>query len=969
MGHITILSCDVAIFSLCFLYVVKAAYKDGDVILGGLFNIHQLHENSNGQCGELDTKGMGRAQAMIFAIETINKDSNLLPNITLGYDIRDYCENVTKATQMTYELTKNKYCVKTTRSNTNNTKPIMALIGPFESRTALVIGEILQMLNVSSISGTTTSPELSSYNYKHLYRTVPPDTFLAKAMADIIDHFNWTYVAAVGLDDSYGRNGVWSLVQEAAARKGGSFCIAMTGFIPHENQFPSIRDIVTSLLRQENIRVVILWTYGSYQMNFFREVNRQNLIGRVWILSEVSLTSKIFLNTGFFTINESIGFQPRSFYDAGLKEHMIELLTNNTHNHYAPEWWSEVRALTLNCSVANMQNIIQHGNDQNALCSQAVVHDMYGSNIPYVIDAVYSVAHALDVLAKETNMTDNHCRPKANINLCDMQRLISRVNFLGLTGNVTFNEFGDRGSAIYDIVNFRQGQEADGKRLKQFVVGTWKANGNSTRLLFHGKMHWKSSNGAPPKSECLDQCSGGTRKAITSPCCWQCVPCPGGTINPIPGSENCIECPKEKRTNEARTECVDLPFINMKYSSSGGMVILVFIALGIVGTLFSFAIFCRFWNTAIVKASNRELSLALLVIILSLLSLAFINLFEPTDTICKVVYPWRYITYNLCLSFLLIKVLRISSVFNIPIAPSCTITNLSNRMQAVIVITLQALLLLVLLPWLLLDPPVSMKHIVTEHYIFIECKAYNFLPGKSLFLLTFSYVFLQMLLCAFSSFKIRNIPENLAAYKDGDVILGGLFNIHQLHENSNGQCGELDTKGMGRAQAMIFAIETINKDSNLLPNITLGYDIRDYCENVTKATQMTYELTKNKTSISGTTTSPELSSYNYKHLYRTVPPDTFLAKAMADIIDHFNWTYVAAVGLDDSYGRNGVWSLVKEAAARKGGSFCIAMTGFIPHEKQFPSIRDIVTSLLRQENIRVVILWTYGSYQMNFFRE
>ncbi|KAJ7370629.1 hypothetical protein OS493_031044, partial [Desmophyllum pertusum] len=195
----------------------------------------------------------------------------------------------------------------------------------------------------------------------------------------------------------------------------------------------------------------------------------------------------------------------------------------------------------------------------------AVVRDMYGSYIPYVIDAVYSVAHALDVLAKEINMTDNHCRTKTNINLCDMQRLISRVNFVGLTGNVTFNKFGDRGSAIYDIVNFRLGQEADGKRLKHFVVGTWEANGNSTRLRFHGKMHWKSSNGTPPKSECLDQCSGGTRKAITSPCCWQCVPCLGVTINPIS---------KGKRSNEARTECVNLPFINMKYSSSGGMVIL-----------------------------------------------------------------------------------------------------------------------------------------------------------------------------------------------------------------------------------------------------------------------------------------------------------------------------------------------------------------------------------------------------------
>ena len=63
------------------------------------------------------------------------------------------------------------------------------------------------MFSVSSISGKTTSTELSSFTYKHLCRSVPSDKFLAKAMVDLITHFNWGYVAVVGLDDSYGRSG------------------------------------------------------------------------------------------------------------------------------------------------------------------------------------------------------------------------------------------------------------------------------------------------------------------------------------------------------------------------------------------------------------------------------------------------------------------------------------------------------------------------------------------------------------------------------------------------------------------------------------------------------------------------------------------------------------------------------------------------------------------------------------------
>ena len=279
-------------------------------------------------------------------------------------------------------------------------------------------------------------------------------------------------------------------------------------------------------------------------------------------------------------------------------------------------------------------------------------------------------------------------------------------------------------------------------------------------------MHWNSANDIAPKSECLDQCPEGTRKSITSPCCWQCVRCPRGTINTISGSENCTECPRGKRSNEARTKCVDLPLINMKYSSLGGIVVLAFVALGIAGTFFSFAVYCRFWNTPVVKASNRTLSLALLAVILMMLSLTLMNLLEPTDMICKIIYPWRYMTYNLCLTIILRKVLRISSIFQIQMTPCCTIRSFTNRMQFVVIISPQVvILLLVLLPWLLLDPPFSTKHILTDHYIFIECKAYSYLIGKLLFLLTFSCILLQMSLCAFSSFKIRNIPENLGEAK------------------------------------------------------------------------------------------------------------------------------------------------------------------------------------------------------------
>ena len=183
----------------------------------------------------------------------------------------------------------------------------MALIGPDDSSTALVIGRCLQMLNYLGITATATTSELSSHAYMHLRRVAPSDTFRAKAMADIVEHFNWTYVAAVGKDDSYGRNGLLSLFKEAAARNN-SFCIATKEFIPIDSYFLIMRNIVKTLGQQQNIRVIILWLHGGYLRDFFSEVSRQNITERVWVLSD-SFESPTVLST----LDAYIAVLPHSF--------------------------------------------------------------------------------------------------------------------------------------------------------------------------------------------------------------------------------------------------------------------------------------------------------------------------------------------------------------------------------------------------------------------------------------------------------------------------------------------------------------------------------------------------------------------------------------------------------------------------------------------------------------------------------
>jgi Receptor family ligand binding region len=80
----------------------------------------------------------------------------------------------------------------------------------------------------------------------------------------------------------------------------------------------------------------------------------------------------------------------------------------------------------------------------------------------------------------------------------------------------------------------------------------------------------------------------------------------------------------------------------------------------------------------------------------------------------------------------------------------------------------------------------------------------------------------------------------------GDIILGGIFPMHeQLSSNRDYPCGAIkEEKGIQRLEAMLFAIDQINKDDKLLPNITLGTVVIDSCSSATYALEQSMEFVR-----------------------------------------------------------------------------------------------------------------------------
>lgn len=219
----------------------SVARMDGDVIIGALFSVHHqppAEKVPERKCGEIrEQYGIQRVEAMFHTLDKINADPVLLPNITLGSEIRDSCWHSSVALEQSIEFIRDSLisirddrdggtrCISDsqTQPQTRVKKPIAGVIGPGSSSVAIQVQNLLQLFDIPQIAYSATSIDLSDKTlYKYFLRVVPSDTLQARAMLDIVKRYNWTYVSAVHTEGGYGAAPAFPGRPRGAALRGGS---------------------------------------------------------------------------------------------------------------------------------------------------------------------------------------------------------------------------------------------------------------------------------------------------------------------------------------------------------------------------------------------------------------------------------------------------------------------------------------------------------------------------------------------------------------------------------------------------------------------------------------------------------------------------------------------------------------------------------------------------------------------------
>ncbi|XP_074016193.1 metabotropic glutamate receptor 5 isoform X1 [Numenius arquata] len=739
------------------------AHMPGDIIIGALFSVHhqptvdKVHER---KCGEVrEQYGIQRVEAMLHTLDRINLDPTLLPNITLGCEIRDSCWHSAVALEQSIEFIRDSLisseeeegmvrCVDGSSSSFRSKKPIVGVIGPGSSSVAIQVQNLLQLFNIPQIAYSATSMDLSDKTlFKYFMRVVPSDAQQARAMVDIVKRYNWTYVSAVHTEGNYGESGMEAF-KDMAAKEG--ICIAHSYKI-YSNAGEQSFDKLLRKLRSHlpKARVVACFCEGMTVRGLLMAMRRLGLAGEFLLLGSDGWADRYDVTEGYQ--REAVGGITIKLQSPDVKwfdDYYLQLRPETNHRN---PWFQEFWQHRFQC---RLEGFPQENPKYNKTCTSQMTlrtQHVQDSKMGFVINAIYSMAYGLH------NMQMSLC--PGYVGLCDAMKPIDgrklleslmKTNFTGVSGDmILFDENGDS-PGRYEIMNFKK----MGKDYFDYInVGSW----DNGELKMDDDEIWSEKNNII-RSVCSEPCEKGQIKVIRKgevSCCWTCTPCKENEY--VFDEYTCKACQLGSWPNEDLTGCDLIPVQYLRWGDPEPIAAVVFACLGLLATLFVTAIFIMYRDTPVVKSSSRELCYIILAGICLGYLCTFCLIAKPQQIYCYLQRIGIGLSPAMSYSALVTKTNRIARILAGSKKKICTKKPrfMSACAQLVIAFILICIQLGIIVALFIMEPPDIMHDYPSIREVYLICNTTNLGVVTPL-----GYNGLLILSCTFYAFKTRNVPAN-----------------------------------------------------------------------------------------------------------------------------------------------------------------------------------------------------------------